>query len=563
MDLRHHHHRPIWLLAGARPGGEQAAVAAARQQPQGPPRHLRRSGRQHLARRRQLDAVTHHATTGITQKSRFGNCIPPSCIPYTTYWWDGYDDGAIDGLRVEYLADTPSSLCERAANAPGSTRKPADCQFARFLYVPPVATNVTMEAVGLLPTLDGTSLVRLRDGVRVRNFGGTSAAANVTTRLPIGGTFGSFAAPRIVSATAADPDNSHPAYSDGDTITIRFDQPLVVSYRNWQSGGLSADPNDGRPTAAGVGGPRAFVNALFRFSGKLGQDYTMWSDASTFVVTITDTAATYGIAIGQTVIQALSCPEYTAVMCGDITTAARTSPASEASATLGGSFGVVSAPAIVRFEATDPDEGDLHYSVGDAFVIQFDMATNRGVDGGGRDYIDSLMHLAWPGDEKRFPALPARVGDRLAASWTDASTLEITMETSATPEWPVQLDTRASLIGELASPLLNSPPSRSRATLDLKRPLPRIRAFVASDPDNADAAPSVGDVLTIEYDRRAQPRSPRAVGCESPGRARDRAARRLSTSSSPSPTRSGAPTRAGGPTSGRSGSPSPTPPGAA
>jgi hypothetical protein len=98
---------------------------------------------------------------------------------------------------------------------------------------------------------------------------------------------------------ASDPDNSAPAYSDGDTISITFDEPLSVRYRNWAGTGLVSDPNV-HTLATGVGGPRAFVNALFRFSGKLGQDYSgVWDDASTFVVTVTDTTAAYGIAIGK------------------------------------------------------------------------------------------------------------------------------------------------------------------------------------------------------------------------------------------------------------------------
>jgi hypothetical protein len=111
--------------------------------------------------------------------------------------------------------------------------------------------------------------------VRVRNRGGTSPAASTNALLPLEGTFGSFDAPKIVSVVVSDPDNSAPAYSDGDQIKITFDVPLAVVYRNWQAGGLAADPNsNGRTTAAGISGPRAFVNSLFKFSGKLGQDCT-------------------------------------------------------------------------------------------------------------------------------------------------------------------------------------------------------------------------------------------------------------------------------------------------
>lgn len=95
------------------------------------------------------------------------------------------------------------------------------------------------------------------------------------------------------------------------------------------------------------------------------------ADASTFVVTVTDTTAAYGIAIGETTVQARRCPVYTAVLCGDITTAARTSEPSVDSGVLAGSFGTSAAPSIVRFQAVDPDEGDLTYSIGDQFELEF------------------------------------------------------------------------------------------------------------------------------------------------------------------------------------------------
>lgn len=173
-------------------------------------------------------------------------------------------------MTAAKLYDTPVSLCERAVAT--TSRSVRDCEFARFLYVPPVATNVTMTAVGLLPVLDGTTTARLRDGVRVRNVGGTSAAASTSTLLPVTGTFGSFEPPRIISVRAADPDNSAPTYSNGDTIAIRFNVPLTVRYRNWEES-LASDPNV-HALATGVGGPRGFVNSLFKFSGKLGQDYS-------------------------------------------------------------------------------------------------------------------------------------------------------------------------------------------------------------------------------------------------------------------------------------------------
>ena len=49
------------------------------------------------------------------------------------------------------------------------------------------------------------------------------------------------------------------------------------------------------------------------------------------------------------------------------------------------------APRVRRFEAVDPDEGDLTYSIGDRFELEFDMATNRALDAGGRAYLNTLF----------------------------------------------------------------------------------------------------------------------------------------------------------------------------
>ena len=67
----------------------------------------------------------------------------------STYWWDGFD---ADKLRAEYMFDTPNTLCDRTR---GESAR--ECEFARFLYVPPVTTDVTITTVGLLPVLDGST----------------------------------------------------------------------------------------------------------------------------------------------------------------------------------------------------------------------------------------------------------------------------------------------------------------------------------------------------------------------------------------------------------------------
>jgi len=78
-------------------------------------------------------------------------------------------------------------------------------------------------------------------------------------------------------------------------------------------------------------------------------------------------------------------------LCADVSNAAQTSPPSESSAIALGSFGTTAPPRIVRFAASDPVGRDLAYGAGDFFEIEFDMATTRARDEGGRDYLDTLF----------------------------------------------------------------------------------------------------------------------------------------------------------------------------
>ena len=56
-----------------------------------------------------------------------------------------------------------------------------------------------------------------------------------------------------------------------------------------------------------------------------------------------------------------------------------------------GSFGTTAPPRVARFVAYDPVGRDLTYGAGDRFEIEFDMATTRARDEGGRAYLDTLF----------------------------------------------------------------------------------------------------------------------------------------------------------------------------
>ena len=87
---------------------------------------------------------------------------------------------------------------------------------------------------------------------------------------------------------------------------------------------------------------------------------------------------------------------------------------------LRGSFGTTAPPQIVRFEASDPTERDLVYSEGDEIEIEFDMATSRARDEGGRAYLDNFFALSSFEEGYRNPAMPTRLGDAYSAYWSSS-----------------------------------------------------------------------------------------------------------------------------------------------
>ena len=96
-------------------------------------------------------------------------------------------------------------------------------------------------------------------------------------------------------------------------------------------------------------------------------------------------------AVTPLAIEVRRCPVRTDKLCADVSNAAQTSPPSESSKVALGSFGTTSPPRVARFAAYDPLGRDLGYGAGDRFEIEFDMATTRARDAGGRAYLDTLF----------------------------------------------------------------------------------------------------------------------------------------------------------------------------
>ena len=176
---------------------------------------------------------------------------------------------------------------------------------------------------------------------------------------------------------------------------------------------------------------------------------------------------------------------------------------------ISGSVGPVGVPRIERLLATDPDDADLTYGVGDELHVVFNVATDRsnstarGAHSGDRLYVDSLF---------RFNA---QLGQDYSGEWRDDSTFAITV---------IDPERRPSPPFEPTAPRRRSTTAPSRcATGSLRatgrylaarrkrlrraarrcgpREPPRIVSVVGDDADHADVTVAYGDTLTIGFDR--------------------------------------------------------------
>lgn len=113
----------------------------------------------------------------------------------------------------------------------------------------------------------GSFTITIKSGGNLKNSAATSEASVAQSPVLVGN-FGDKAGPFITDVTADDPDNSNAAYSDGDTITIRFSEPT--------------DTPGGTTTQS-----KAAVNNLFTFTENLGDEYTgQWVNSLTFRITV-------------------------------------------------------------------------------------------------------------------------------------------------------------------------------------------------------------------------------------------------------------------------------------
>ncbi|KAH3742736.1 calcium-binding protein [Pelomyxa schiedti] len=290
---------------------------------------------------------------------------------------------------------------------------------------------------------------------------GTSLPCN-TSSPTAKGDWGTKAGPSITQLVASDPDNLDAIYGKGDIITLFFSEAT-----NKQAVATKSN-----------------IDALLSFSQPIGDDYSgEWlNSASELVITI-NTPSVVGPDIGVLVVSIHPS--------ANLRNAQNTSlPSNSSSPVLSGNWGTLTGPIITNFIASDPDNADALYSVGDALEIYFNMNTNQNPVST-KALVDATFYFS------------QNLGADYNAVWATPSCciIRIASVASATPPAigiltvRVQGDVRNNGSISLPSRSLSSPITGDWGTLAG----PSILSITASDPDNQDCFFSNGDAITIIF----------------------------------------------------------------
>ena len=372
----------------------------------------------------------------------------------------------------------------------------------------------------------GVTSVRLRADVR-------NAARNLRPPL-LEGEFGSVDGPYIVSYVASNYENADSVYGASDLLTITFDKPTdkaggerygLKNYVDALFSFSEGDPADDysgvrvQPTQTLVpqhpckDGPWEIPGDSYALAlESRGQE---WRDDSTFVVRLLDPTdvvpSVEGLVPFSTrpsdlrVSTAGGANLPGALIQNRGVSADRTADPTVV-VPVAGNFGVVRSPRLVRFEARDQDNGDDVLSEGDDFLLQFDVATDRG--GAPRAFFpEDPYNRASRAEVDRLLVFSGVLGEDYTGLWSDESTLVVSIvnRTGADAEIDATLaivrNTRGGVIFNAAG---NSGAASGTAQLTGSfgtLSAPQISSFVLEDVDNADDVYGEGDALFILWDR--------------------------------------------------------------
>ena len=294
------------------------------------------------------------------------------------------------------------------------------------------------------------------------------------------GTWGDYPAPTITAAEAIDPVSSlaSAGYTSGDTLRLTF------------------DINTNRMVAASM--TKSQVHTLLSFTNggasvNMGTDYTgSWTNANTLVITIVDAT---GADTARTTVGALRVAVNPAA---GLKSEDLSSPDSDSSALIGGTWGDFPAPAISSATAADAGTTQPGLGVGDTITLVFDQTTNKagGADSLTKAGVDALLSFS------------ASIGLDYTATWSSTSELVITIVTVDTSVSTADtavgtLYVQVKLAANLRSLDESSGASQSVGLVDLgtwgDRAAPALTSAVASNAGNNEGIGN-SDQVVITFD---------------------------------------------------------------
>ncbi|KAL1528664.1 hypothetical protein AB1Y20_010001 [Prymnesium parvum] len=340
-----------------------------------------------------------------------------------------------------------------------------------------------------------------RSGQGVRDPTSQSFAGSGVVRIT--GSFGELEGPRLVSAVADDPDDGDAIFSDGDTLTLTFDQPTDL--------------------AGAVVGARLNSSWLQRLlvAPSHGSSYSgVWTDPSTLVITMDDTSGAdadgwlYNASVSLSTQRKLLNAQRTSLAANGSTTA------------VSGDWGTLQGPAVVGLIAAG-SAADAIYGAGDQISLLFGVPTNTGGLSVGANFsyaevqrlvecgFDERLVLPEGGWVEQFRAVS--LGANLTGMWEDNRTLVLTVVDSQGADdglVVVPLSGKVgAAIGELRccarpSAAIRNLEGTSLPASSCSPPLggswgskrgPRISEVLLHDPTGLGTSLGAGDVITLRF----------------------------------------------------------------
>jgi hypothetical protein len=317
--------------------------------------------------------------------------------------------------------------------------------------------------------------------------------------------------PEIVRVVASDPDGADHVYSDGDTITIHFGTPTnMANVVQCDSGAfLSEDVESSERYCCSkdvCDAPillKEEISNIFSFSQLLGNNYTgRWLLKGTaFEIIIVNASGS------STEIDGEGPPYIGGFVVTPIISKGRfirsadgkSLPSNQMSPVLEGSFGpeIIKVIAVI---ASDPDDSESSYDVGDAIIVRFSETTNKGELPDKmipRQAIDNLLQFNLP------------LGSDYEGDWVTCNSLRIIILNSSQSPPPIPLANITVTVLPSGN-LRNWPPAAAASTHSFTGMLEgsfgpeaiKVEKLVADDGGTGKGTFDVNDTVTLVLSER-------------------------------------------------------------